>query len=130
MISRTGRSIWTRALTIVLITTSGCAGSSSMRLVEDEINREGTGLHQDFGQNICSYVLKDGTKEEYKGCARIAGGDSLSFWRVNQATRKYTNTPGPSSVSPTGAVLLVLGVGATVALIFAAVSLQNMPLGN
>ena len=121
-----------------------------MRLVEEEIMRDGSGLHEVSGQEIAGYVLSAGTKKQYKGYARIADEDSLAFWTRKNVRRSYTKTMGPTSVIPgptfhvgevdslavvtygmtPGAVVLILvGVGG-IALAAVAISMQDINFGN
>lgn len=73
------RLIWILTLAAFLIMTSGCA-SSHWRNIEDEIQRDGTGLHEASGQKVEGFQLQDSEPSNYKGWARIVDQDSLSLW--------------------------------------------------
>ena len=142
------RSIWALAMAAFLTMTSGCA-TTNLRLVEDEMARPGTGLHEESGQQINGYVLGNGTIEAYKGYARLACSDSLEFWRKDQEydhdddmLRSYRVIPGP--VFPVAEVdsldvvayemtpgAIVLGVAAVgvVALIVVGMSMNPIKFG-
>jgi len=62
-----------------LIMTSGCA-SSHWRNIEDEMERDGTGLLDVSGQKVDGFKLQGGEPIRYKGRARIVDQDSLSLW--------------------------------------------------
>lgn len=79
------RVIWILTMVAFLVATSGCAGTS-LRRVEDEIVRNGTGIHEEKGQSIDGYLLHDGTMAEYKGWVRLAAQDSLIFWSETEAS--------------------------------------------
>lgn len=59
--------------------STGCS-TTTLRLVEEEISRDGTQIHDDSGQKIEGYLLHDGTVEEFKGRVRVVETDSLYFW--------------------------------------------------
>jgi len=61
------------------ITTSGCS-RRTLRLVDNELARDGSGLRQEEGQAIEGYLLHDGVRKHYKGRVRLADQDSLQFW--------------------------------------------------
>jgi hypothetical protein len=95
------RFIWVLTIVSFLVVTSGCA-RTNLRSVEDEIARNGTGIHKEKGQSVRGYLLHDGTLEEYKGWARIAEQDSLEFWSEgysdevsHQGVKKKIKIPGP-----------------------------------
>ena len=73
------RFFWILSMASFLVMTSGCA-SSHWREIEDEIQRDGTGLHEASGQKIDGFQLEGEDPTEYKGWARIVDGDSLSLW--------------------------------------------------
>lgn len=75
----TQRLVWLMTMGIFLLVTSGCA-TTNLRKLDEEMARNGTGIHKESGQNIEGYMLVDGTWEEYKGWVRAAGQDSLKFW--------------------------------------------------
>jgi hypothetical protein len=88
--------------------TTGCA-RTSLRSVEYEIAREGTGIHKERGQSIRGYHLHDGTSEKYQGWVRLVEQDSLEFWSEgysdeisHRGIKKKTRIPGP--VFPLAAV--------------------------
>ncbi|MBE0565337.1 MAG: hypothetical protein IH621_05205 [Krumholzibacteria bacterium] len=66
-------------LTALLAVVGGCA-VTSVRTVDAELARQGTGLRQEAGQTIEGYRLQDATEHEFKGRVRLAGTDSLAFW--------------------------------------------------
>ena len=66
------------AVSIVAM-VGGCA-VTSVRTVDAELARQGTGLRQEAGQTIEGYRLQDATEHEFKGQVRLAGTDSLAFW--------------------------------------------------
>ena len=66
-------------MTCFVTATCGCT-ITNLRLVEEELERGGTGLHEESGQSISGYLLRDGTLEKYNGKVRVAGQDSLVFW--------------------------------------------------
>jgi len=95
------RFIWILTIVAFLVSTSGCA-RTSLRRVEDEIARGGSGIHKEKGQSIDGYLLHDGTMAEYKGRVRLAEQDSLAFWSEgyseelgSQGTKKKIKVPGP-----------------------------------
>lgn len=73
------RIFWLLTMASFLVLTSGCA-SSNWRDIEDEIQRDGTGLHQESGQKVDGYKLKYEDPVRYKGFARVVDQDSLSLW--------------------------------------------------
>ena len=95
------RLFWILAMAAFLVMTSGCA-QTSLRRVEEEIERNGTGIHKEKGQKVEGYLLNDGTMEEYKGRVRLAEQDSLAFWSEGysdevsrQGVKKKIKIPGP-----------------------------------
>lgn len=95
------RIIWILTLVTFLVVTSGCA-RTSLRSVEDEIARGGTGIHKEKGQSVRGYLLDDDTMVEYKGRVRIIEQDSLAFWSEgyseevsHQGVKKKIKIPGP-----------------------------------
>jgi len=95
------RFIWILTMAAFLAMTSGCA-RTSLRYVEDEIARDGTGIHKEKGQSVRGYVLHDGTREDYQGWVGISRQDSLAFWSESysdemghQGVKKKIKVPGP-----------------------------------
>ena len=72
------------ALAALLVVVGGCA-VTSVRTVDAELARQGTGLRQEAGQTIEGYRLQDATEHEFKGQVRLAGTDSLAFWNDQPA---------------------------------------------
>ena len=85
------RVIWVLTLVPFLALTNGCA-SNHWRNIEDEMEREGTGLHDTSGQKIDGFQLKGEEPSKYKGWARIANQDSLTLWSEDIF---YDMKPGP-----------------------------------
>jgi hypothetical protein len=82
--------------------TCGCA-RTSLRRVEEEMARSGTGIQKDKGQKINGYLLQDGTMQEYDGRVRLVEQDSLAFWSEgksdemsHQGVKKKIKVPGPT----------------------------------
>ena len=95
------RFIWVLTLLAFIVLSSGCAGTS-LRPVEDEIARKGTGINKEKGQSVRGYLLDDDTMIEYKGKVRITGQDSLAFWSKGysdevsfRGAKKEIKIPGP-----------------------------------
>ena len=53
------RFIWILTMVAFLVVTSGCA-RTSLRRVEDEIARGGSGVHKEKGQSIDGYLNRPG----------------------------------------------------------------------
>jgi hypothetical protein len=95
------RYFWILTLVAFSVMTSGCS-RRTLRLVDDELARDGSGLHQGKGQAIEGYLLNDGVRKQYKGRVRLADQDSLKFWSEvvsdqvgHQGTREKIQVPGP-----------------------------------
>lgn len=135
---------WILTLFTFLVMTSGCA-RTSLRRVEDEIARNGTGIHKEKGQKVEGYLLNDGTMSEYKGWVRIAEQDSLAFWSEgysdevsSRGTKKKIKVSGPvfalkavkaldvrETRAAGTALLVVAGVIVVVGIIFMATPLEK-----
>jgi len=92
--------MWILTLVAFLIMVSGCA-TTNMRLVEDELARSGTGLLKKEGQSIDGYILRDGTKVDYKGLVRLADQDTLRFWNekmVSEVMEDRSNVEGDTQM--------------------------------
>ena len=101
MMATGGRLFWILTMGAFLVMSSGCA-RTSLRRVEDEIARGGSGIHKEKGQGIDGYLLHDGTMTEYKGWVRLVEQDSLAFWSEGysdevsrQGTKKKIKVSGP-----------------------------------
>jgi hypothetical protein len=121
----TGRRLfWILNMGAFLVMTSGCA-SSQWTNIEDEIHREGTGLHQKFGQRVYGFQLKGEDPIEYKGYARVVDRDSLALWSEDMGRKLrgpgfavatvdklevYQNNLGRTLLLCVGIVGLVIGV--------------------
>jgi len=95
------RFIWILSMAAFLVVTSGCS-TTNLKRIEEELARDGTGLHKEGGQAVEGYVLHDGTRAAFKGRARLADQDSLAFWKEdnsgevgNQGTKKNIKVYGP-----------------------------------
>ena len=96
----TGRRLsWLLTMVTFLVMTSGCA-RTSLRRVDEEINRNGTRIHKEEGQSIEGYLLQDGTREEYKGRVRLADQDSLIFWGEEEAGEMNSQGEGEENLGP------------------------------
>lgn len=74
------RFFWLLTLTAFLITANGCS-SSRWQPINEELDREGSGLYKESGQKITGYLLSDGTMADYPGLVRLVAQDSLVFWQ-------------------------------------------------
>ena len=98
------RFFWILTLAAFLITATGCA-TSGWHPINEELEREGSGLHKESGQAITEYQLSDGTYAGYKGWVRLAAQDSLVFWEKEYVAGQFesgkwvpesrTLVPGP-----------------------------------
>jgi len=102
MMTTSRRIVWILTLAAFLTMTCGCA-RTSLRRVEEEMARTGTGLQKDKGQKIDGYLLHDGTMKEYDGRVRLVEQDSLAFWSeeksdevTRQGVKKKIKVPGPT----------------------------------
>lgn len=77
------RIFWLLTLSAFLITANGCSTSRWIP-INEELEREDSGLYQESGQSIDGYTLLDGAPTEYKGKVRLAAQDSLVFWEVKR----------------------------------------------
>ena len=116
--SKYTRFFWLLTLAAFLITANGCSTSRWVP-INEELERDGSGLHKESGQSISGYHLNDGTEIEFKGMVRLASQDSLIFWensgfyepgRYNPSSANYE----PGSIFPLekiGALKVNLGEG-------------------
>lgn len=93
------RFIWILTMAAFLVMTSGCA-STNLRRIDEEITRNGTGIHKEEGQSIEGYLLQDGTREEYKGRVRLAERDTLIFWGEEGTGEKTSQGEGMEMLGP------------------------------
>lgn len=105
------RTWWLFSMLAYLFSASGCA-TSNLQPIHAEINREGAHLNDESGQRINGYLLLDGAKIEYKGWAKIAGEDSIMFWR-SEAVGNPNDGDGVTMVDVPGPVY---ALGSVVAL--------------
>lgn len=73
------RFFWILTLFAFLVTANGCATSRWLS-VNEELERDGSGLLKESGQAITAYQLNDGPNVDFKGRVKIAAPDSLFFW--------------------------------------------------
>lgn len=101
-------------MTAILATVGGCV-ATTVRSVDAELARLGTGLREDTGQRIDGYRLQDAGEYAFKGQVRLAGADSLVFW-TEQSTHAADDfgsgakmrVPGPVLPAKTVAALKVV----------------------
>ena len=73
------RLFWIITLLTFLITASGCA-TNNWHPINEEISRDGSGIHKESGQAITGYKLNNSAQGRYEGWVRLAAPDSLVWW--------------------------------------------------
>jgi hypothetical protein len=87
------RTAWSLTLLAFVIMASGCS-KHYVRTVDEELERDGSGLREESGLKIAGYVLSDGVEESYAGRVRLAGQDSLAFWVQRDAENFFGEASG------------------------------------
>lgn len=77
------RLAWILPLALCLATAGGCS-SARWRPINEELEREGSGLFRETGEAVTGYRLHDGPEVDFRGWARLAGPDSLVLWGLEQ----------------------------------------------
>jgi len=70
------RFFWITTLLTFLITATGCA-TNNWHTINEELSRDGSGLHKESGQAITGIKRNNSPKSRYKGWVRLAAQDSL-----------------------------------------------------
>lgn len=98
------RLFWILTIPFFLITATGCSTSRWIP-INEELDRDGSGINKEKGQTISDYELSDGTVTEYKGQVRLVAQDSLVFWQKEHVNgyaesgkwvaESWNTVPGP-----------------------------------
>lgn len=81
------RFFWMLTLSTFLLMTTGCTTSRWVS-VNEELERDGSGLPKESGQSIAAYQLTDAIEKDFKGNVKLAAQDSLYFW-IKESTEAH-----------------------------------------